>query len=196
VLQGLERGQPETHAAAARSGARTVVADLQRERLVIARHRHVHARGVGVLADVADGLGQDRLRERLDVKRDDDAVRPVDAQRQPGGAGQAFQLVGQRRTRLGRQRGQRPLERAAQIAQRLLHLDPAALTFSRLERRGRAQRERDAEQALHHALVDLPRQLEALAEVPAAFLLTRGVARGGHERGRLAERPQEMALAI
>ena len=97
---------------------------------------------------------------------------------------------------LGRQRRERSLERTAQVAQRLLHLDPAALALGAVERLLGAERQRHPEQALQHALVDLAREVEPLAEPARALLLAGGVARGGDERRGLAERPQQVALAV
>ena len=65
-----------------------------------------------------------------------------------------------------------------------------------LERLLGAERERDPEQPLQHPLVNLPGQLEPLAEVARALLLAGRVAGRGHERRGLAERPQQMALAV
>ena len=97
---------------------------------------------------------------------------------------------------LGRERRERPLERAAQVGERLLHLDPAALALRLVERLLGAQRERHAEQPLEHALVDLARQLEPLGQAPRPLLLARHVARRRDQRGRLPERPQQVPLAV
>ena len=44
--------------------------------------------------------------------------------------------------------------------------------------------------------MDLAGEVEALAESASAFLLPSDVAGGRHERGGLAERPQQVALAV
>ena len=121
---------------------------------------------------------------------------PVDLDGEPRRSADAFELGRERRAGLGRQRRERPLERAAQVAQRLLHLDPAALALGTVQRLLGAERERDPEQALEHALVDLAREVEPLAERASALLLAGHVARGRHQRGGLAERPQQVALAV
>ena len=58
----------------------------------------------------------------------------------------------------------------------------------------RAEHERDAEQPLHHALVQLAREVDARLEQPRAALLARGDPDARRERGGLAERPQVVAL--
>src|SRR5581483_7815829 len=78
----------------------------------------------------------------------------------------------------------------------LLHFHPDALTLGVLERRGSTQRQRDSEQPLHHALMDLSRQIKTLAQAAGLFLLPGGVAGGGDESGGLAERPKEVALSV
>ena len=113
----------------------------------------------------------------------------------PGDSRHPLELGRERRAGLRRDRRERPLERAPQVAQRLLHLDPAALALGAVELLG-AERQRHAEQALQDALVDLAREVEALAEPPRALLLARDVARRRDQRGGLAERPQQMALAV
>ena len=56
--------------------------------------------------------------------------------------------------------------------------------------------EQDAEQPLDDALVDLAREVDALLQLARALALERRVARGLGQRGRLAERPQQVALAV
>src|SRR5207248_11422656 len=102
----------------------------------------------------------------------------------------------QRRQVLRWQGRERTLERPAQIADRLLHLDAAPLSFRRTERLRCAERQRHAEQPLQYPLVDLARQVEPFAETSRALLLPSDVARGGHQRGGLAERPQQVALTV
>ena len=108
----------------------------------------------------------------------------------------ARHLGGQRRRRRLHNRRQRSLERRAQVRQRLLHLHATALALIGVQRALGAQRQRHPEQSLHDPLVDLAGQLEALAQSPRALLLAGGVAGGGDQRRRLAQRPQQMALAV
>ena len=95
-----------------------------------------------------------------------DSPAPVDLDDEPRRSPDPVELGRERRAGLGRQRRERSLERTAQVAQRLLHLDPAALALGAVERLLGAERQRDPEQALEHALVDLAREVEPLAEPP------------------------------
>ena len=88
------------------------------------------------------------------------------------------------------------LERRAQIRERVAHLGAAALPVRRRERDLRAEHERHAEQPVHHALVHLARELDALVEAPRALLLASGDARARREGGELAERPHGVALVV
>src|SRR4029079_1713747 len=60
----------------------------------------------------------------------------------------------------------------------------------------RAEHERHTEQPVHHALVNLARELDALVQALLALLLARGYARAGGECGQLAERPHRVALVV
>ena len=59
-----------------------------------------------------------------------------------------------------------------------------------------AERERDAEQALDHALVDLAREVDARLEQARAALLVGGDADARGERRRLPDRPHRAALVV
>ena len=159
--------------------------------------RHAHPARVRVLVGVAHGLGQDRLRERLEARRHVTLVARLERHAQVGvHARQALDLGHERR--LGRARGaaERALNRRAQIGQRLLHLGRAAQAGLGGQVALAVERHRDPEQPLDHALVDLAGQVDPLLE------LARPLALGGHharhrgERRRLAERPQQVPLGI
>ena len=149
-----------------------------------------------MLGDVAQRFRQHRLGERLELGRHAHPGLPLHADRHAGRRRQPLELFGQSRLGLERERGQGPFERAPEVADRLLHLDPAALALGRIQGLLGAQRQRYPEQPLEHALVNLARQIEPLAEAAVALLLTGRVARRGHQCGRLAERPQQVAFAV
>ncbi len=98
-----------------------------------------------------------------------DSPRQSTSTNMPGDLLHPLELGCERRARLRRNRRQRALQRAPQVGKRFLHLDPAALALGAVELLG-TKRQRDAEQALEHALVDLAREVEALAEPPGPFL--------------------------
>ncbi len=125
----------------------------------------VISRRRGVLGHVAQRLGEHRLGQRLERRRDVGLAAGHDADRDPGLAAEPFELLGERRHRVPRQRSERPLERAAQLADRLLGLRAAALALLAAQVLGRAERERDPEHPLEHALVDLAGELEPLGQV-------------------------------
>ena len=149
-----------------------------------------------MLGDIAQCLGEDRLGQRLDPGRNGDLGRPHHLDLGPRRLNHARQFGSKRRPGLLGDRGQGPLQGAAQIAQRLLHLDPAALPLDRVQRLLGAEGQGHAEQPLHDPLVDLPGQLQTLAQPPVALLLAGGVAGCRDQRRRLAERPQQMALPV
>ena len=93
-------------------------------------------------------------------------------------------------------RRERPAERVAQVLERRLHLVRAAPARLLAEPVLGAEHERDAEQPLHDALVDLAREVDAgLQQARAALLAGRDAdARG--QRGGLAERPHRVALRL
>src|ERR1700733_4537688 len=124
-----------------------------------------------MLGDVPQRLREHRLRERLDVGRDRRLAPPVDLDDEPRRAADAVELGRERRAGLGGQRRERALERTAQVAQRLLHLNPAPLALGTVERLLGTECERHPEQALENALVDLAGEVEPLAESASAFLL-------------------------
>jgi hypothetical protein len=151
---------------------------------------------VGVLARVAHRLGQHRLRERLerrghagDRALDADAeVRVLDAQ--------PVELGRERRVRRRRRAPERALQRRAQLAERGAHLDRAARPCLGAQRLLGRQRQRDAEQALHDAVVDVAREVDALLELARALAVVRRDPRRRRERERLAEHPQQLPARL
>ena len=111
-------------------------------------------------------------------------------------ASQPGQLLAQGRAGVHARRRKRARERVAQVAQRRVHLIAAAPAGLVVQRGLGAEHERHAEQALHHALVDVPRQVDARLEQPRARLLARGDPGAGRQRGGLAERPHRVALLL
>jgi hypothetical protein len=69
VLEGLEGGQAQPHARAARRRSHAVVGHLEQEGPVRAGHPHSDAGGLRVLGGVAQRLGEDGLRDGLEVRR-------------------------------------------------------------------------------------------------------------------------------
>ena len=72
----------------------------------------------------------------------------------------------------------------------------AALARLVAERVLGAEHERDAEQPLHHALVQLAGEVDARLEQARAALLARRDADARRQRGGLAERPHRVALVV
>ena len=107
---------------------------------------------------------------------------------------QARDLLGERRLGRGGGAAERPLHRRAQVAERRLHLLGAAPARLLVKRLVAGERERDAEEALHDALVDLAREVDALLERDRALVLAGRGARHRRERRHLAEDPEHLAL--
>ena len=98
----------------------------------------------------------------------------------------------------GRRRGasERAGEGGAEIGQRALDLGCAPTLAGEIEARLAGERERDAEQTLHDALVDIAREVDAVSQQATLFA---GRSRfPGHARHRdhLAEGPEQVALVI
>ena len=110
--------------------------------------------------------------------------------------GEALDLRRQRRP--GRTRGatERALQRGAQVDQRGLHLLGARSRAPASSGRRRGEHERDAEEPLHDAVVDVAREVDALLELARALGLVGRDPRARRERERLAERPQQVAPAV
>ena len=87
-------------------------------------------------------------------------------------------------------------ERVAQVGERGVHLARAALARLLAQRVLRAEHQRDAEQPLHHALVELARQVDARLEQAGSALLARRDAHARGERRGLAERPHGVTLVV
>ena len=154
---------------------------------------HGQALRVGVLARVAHGLGEDRLRERLERGRHARDL-ALDADAEVGVLGaQALELGGERRAGRRRRAPERALQRGAQLAERGAHLGRAARPRLGAQRLLGGQRERHAEQALDDAVVDVAREVDALLELARALAVVRRGARGRRQRERLAEHPQQLA---
>ena len=197
---GGPRRRPGAGPCRRRAGPRSCpsLRDLEGEGVLVARHGHAHAGGLA------------RAWPRC--------AAPRRAPTGPAARGRAARSVprataarsgtAQRRRRpleLGRQRGRRsraaPGPAGARAPRRRSPIAScisiaAALAPGAIQGLLGAQRQRDPEQPLQHPLMDLARELEPLAEAARALLLAGGVARGGHERGGLAQRPEQMALAV
>ena len=106
------------------------------------------------------------------------------------------ELAAQRHAGVHRRGRERPLEGVAQVGQRRLHLVGAAAPRLVAQPRLRPERQRDAEQALHHALVDLAGEVDPGLEQPRAALLVGRDAHARGERRRLADRPHGAALVV
>ena len=176
---------------------RTVVAYLEHEGVPGQLHAHAHPRGAGVLAGVPERLGQHRLGDRLEVRRHLHALLPVHLQRQVlVVTGVALELPAQGGAGVQHRRGERTRERVAQILQRGLHLVGAAAPCLLAQAVLRPEREGDAEQPLHHALVDLARQVDARLEQSRLPLGVGGDPDAGRQRGGLAEGPHRLPLVV
>ena len=172
-----------------------VVGDLEHERAVAQLGADADARRLGVLGGVADRLGEHRLGERLERLGHRDARRPRPRCRASGYSWrEARDLLGERRAGRGRGAAERALHRGAQVAERLLDLLGAAPPRLLVEGLVAGERERDAEQALDDALVDLAGEVDALLERDGALVLARRRARHRRQRRHLAEDPQHLAL--
>ena len=69
ALKGFHRGQPESHPGATPPAADAVVGHLHHERAARPADTHGHASRMRVLVGVANGLGEHRLRQRLEPGR-------------------------------------------------------------------------------------------------------------------------------
>ena len=90
----------------------------------MALERHLDLARPGVLVRVADGLGEDGLRERLERLGHGDTFGPA-AEREVKIrvlAAQALDLLEQGRLRLGRRAAERALQRPPQVHERRLEL--------------------------------------------------------------------------
>jgi hypothetical protein len=117
-----------------------------------------------VLLGVAEGLVQDRHRQRLELLRHLDAVPPVDLERQPLVlAAEPVELRAQGTLLDIHQRASRgPDQRLAEVAEGGLDLRRAALLVLVRQRTVRAERQRDAEEPLGDTLVHLAGQVDPL----------------------------------
>jgi hypothetical protein len=77
-----------------------------------------------------------------------------------------------------------------------LHLGGAALLGVGVQQLLVRERQRDSEQALHDALVDLPREVDALLQLAALLVVGGDLAGDGGHRDGLAERPQQVSLVL
>ena len=109
---------------------------------------------------------------------------------------QPFDLGQERRLRVARPATERALERRAQVGQSNLSLRRAPLARRRGQIAIAVQRHRDAEQALDHALVNLAREIDPVLELVCFLSLIGHDSRHRHERGRFAQRPQQIALGV
>ena len=91
---------------------------------------------------------------------------------------------------------QRARERGAQLGERHLHLGGAAALAVGVERLLAREHERDPEQPLHDALVDLAREVDPLLQLAALLVVGGHLAGDGGHGDRLAERPQQVALVV
>ena len=158
---------------------------------------HPHRGRPRVLVRVPERLGQDRLRQRLDVLGNLHPVLPVELERQVlVVAAEPGELPAQRRAGVEARRRERSRERVAEVGEGGMHLARAALARLVGQRVLRAEHQRDAEQPLHHALVQLARQVDARLKQAGSALLARRDAHARGERRGLAERPHGVALLV
>ena len=95
-----------------------------------------------------------------------------------------------------RRPAQRPLQGRAQVHQRRLRLDGAALARVTGQVAVAVKRHRDAEQALDHALVDLACQIDPLLELARGLRLGCDDPRDRRQRRRLSQRPQQVPVGV
>ena len=139
-------------------------------------HVHVTQRGARVLARVSQRLGEHGLGDRLERRRQ---LHVLGSSAPPaagpcGRTGARARRAAWRRCRCRRR--QRTRQRVAQVPERGLHLVGAAASRLLAEAVLGPERQRDAEQALHHALVDLAREVDAAwscRECPCGFVAMR-----------------------
>ena len=109
---------------------------------------------------------------------------------------QPSDLFAQRRLRLWQRAAKRPLNRAAKLAERLLQLLGTAAPRLLVERLVTGERERDAEQTLDDALVQLARQVDPRLELCCTLVLARRGSRHRGQGGHLPEDPENLTLGV
>ena len=121
--------------------------------------------GSACLSAFRSASRQHGLGERLDLLRHLHALLPVELERQVlVVAAEPGELLAQGRAGVERRRRQRPRERVAQVRERAVQLLGAAAARLLAQLVLRAEHERDAEQPLDHALVQLAREVDARLE--------------------------------
>src|SRR3954452_11539324 len=198
-VQRLERGELQPDARALRpAGDDAVVDDLEHERVVLPRERDVDAGRPRVLVRVAQRLGEDGLRQRLEARGDLDAGLGERAQADVRVLGpEALELLGEGRVDLGRGDGRDgSLHGGGEVAARLLYLREAPGALLVGDPAGTAEDEPQGEEPLRDLLVQLAGEGHALGEVTGALLVPRGGARRGGEGRDLPERPERVALGV
>ena len=198
---GLERrecrqAQADPHHAAWPPGADAVVGDPQRERPV----RLGHGTSIVVGSACLRAFAIASVKTAWASGSRPAARRPGRPSTRTSSSGCAARRSTSSRSVARVSRGIRPeraLERLAQVGERSVDLVLAALALLRRERLGaRGQRQRDAEQALHDAVVDVAGEVDALLEGARPLLLERRDPRAGGERRDLAQRPQPVGGVV
>jgi hypothetical protein len=136
-------------------------------------------------------LDEHRLREALEMRRDGNRLRPAHHHLRSAFRTPAHEL-GELHPRRPSVSG-RAAERGAQVTDHRLKLVVACLALGRGKGLAGAEREHQAEQPLHHALVDLTGELDPLAETSRALVLAGGPLDAGAERREPAERENRLA---
>src|SRR3954452_8224478 len=194
-LQRFERRQSQAHPRRLLAFAvHSVVDDLEHEHVVVLAGADRHRRRIRMLLRVAQRLTEDRLSQRLQLGWHVEAAR-LDIHRRVG-QGQTVNLLSERRGRGTRCATERLLDQVLQLAERLLDLGGGTLALLQREVAFGIERQRDAEQALHDAVVHLARHVDAVLQLASALALERRDACCRGKCGGLAERPEQMLFAL
>src|SRR5262249_55719798 len=105
-------------------------------------------------------------------------------------------LVRERRCRWPSNATERLLQRLFELAKRALDLRGCAAAFLGRELAFAVERHGDAEQPLHHSVVNLACDVDPLPQLARPLALERRDAGRSGERCRLAQRPQQVVLTL